>query len=187
MIRLLPATLALLCLSLAACGAGTPGTAEPGDASPANTGQPAFAAADAPPTANVPPTAEAADGDDACILLAGVDLEAALGETAGAPLARGSHCEIRPADAESPASMLVHYVDRNGAASYAQQNALFGIDSAVPDLGDEAIATGTRIHARADDAFLRVQIVRDPTGPARQIRPDEVVAITRQIAQNAGW
>ena len=29
------------------------------------------------------------------------------------------------------------------------------IDNAVPDLGDEAIATGTRIHARAGDAFLR--------------------------------
>lgn len=184
MIRPMPSMLAALCLSLAACGAGTPDTAAVPDAD-VNPNDPAMAAAPTPP-ADSPPSA-GRDDNAACAMLASMDLEAALGEAARAPVARGNHCDVKPIDAASPASMLVHYLDRNGAASYTQQNALFGIDSAVSDLGDEAIATGTRIHARAGDAFLRVQIVRDPTGPARQIRPDEVAAITRQIAKNAGW
>ena len=182
----MPNMLAALCLSLAGCGAATPDTAAVPDADAASRDHPATVAAAMSPAAR-PPSADSNDGDGACAMLAGVDLEAALGEAAAAPVDRGNHCDVKPADAASPASMLVHYVDRNGAAIYTQQNGLFGIDNAVDELGDEAIATGTRIHARSGDAFLRVQIVRDPTGPARQIRPDDVAAIARQISRNAGW
>jgi len=182
----MPSMLAALCLSLAACGAGTPDTAAAPDADTANSNDPARMAAATPPPGNAP-SVDPVDRGGACAMLAGVDLQAALGEAAAAPVDRGNQCDVEPVDAASPASMLVHYVDRDGAAIYAQQNGLFGIDNAVPDLGDEAIATGTRIHARAGDAFLRVQIVRDPAGPAPQIRPGEVAAITRQVARNAGW
>ena len=190
MTRTMPSMLAALCLSLAGCGAGTPDTAAAPDADAASSDHPTLVAPATPATGSAP-SADRSDSDididGACAMLAGVDLEAALGEAAAAPVDHGHHCDVKPADAASPASMLVDYADRNGAAIYIQQNALFGTDNAVADLGDEAIATGTRIHARSGDAFLRVQIVRDPTGPARQIRPGEVAAIARQISRNAGW
>ncbi len=181
MIRPVAAVLATLCLSLGACGG------DPVDSAHAVDPRPAAVPASAASPASAPRTAGSADPPDVCALLAGVDLDAALGEAAGPPRASGERCDVGPVDTTSPASMLVHYADRGGAALYARQNALFGIESPVPDLGDEAIATGIRIHALAGDAFLRVQIVRNPVGSARQIRPDEVAAISRQIARTAGW
>lgn len=186
MIHPTAAVLAALCLSLAACGGGSADSAKAADPHPAPV-QAATTPAGAVPPASAPGPAASVESLDICALLAGVDLDAALGEAAGPPRASGAHCEIKPADASSPASMLVHYADRGGAALYARQNALFGVDSPLPDLGDEAIATGTRIHALAGDAFLRVQIVRNPAGSARQIRPDQVATISRQIARTAGW
>ena len=187
MIRPVPIALAALCLALAACAAGDDATGTPpASATPAAApvATPVAATpAEPAPVAAAPPAA----GSDTCTLLAGVDLDAALGEPAAVPVARGAHCDVRPQRADSTASLLVHHVQRGGAAIYAQQNALMGVEGPLSDLGDEAIHTGSRVHARSGDEFLRVQAVRHPMGPARQIRHAEVADISRQIARNAGW
>lgn len=176
-----PALLPLaLCALLAACGAEAPAPAQPAAASTASV-----------PTASpgVPPaaSAEPAEAADACALLDGIDIDALLGEPAAPAHATGTQCNIRPVDAASPASLMLQYLPDKGAANYAQQNALFGIDAEVTGLGDEAIVTGTRVHARSGDRFLRLQVVRNPASPMSQVKPDEVVETSRRIAGNAGW
>lgn len=179
MIRPIPAAL-VLGLALGACSQGSTDT--PATPPPAPASEPAAAA-----SGDASPAAVDAAGVDTCALLSGVDLDAALGEAAATPRAHGNNCDVKPADVASPASMLVQYVPRNGAATYAQQNALFGVDAKVQTLGNEAVASGNRIHARAGDAFLLVQVVRNPVGAARQISPEDVADISRRIAANAGW
>ena len=121
-----PALLPLaLCALLAACGAEAPAPAQPAAASTASV-----------PTASpgVPPaaSAEPAEAADACALLDGIDIDALLGEPAAPAHATGTQCNIRPVDAASPASLMLQYLPDKGAANYAQQNALFGIDGVDP-------------------------------------------------------
>src|SRR5690606_6733270 len=105
----MPSMLAALCLSLAGCGVGTPDTAAVPDADATSRDPPAMVAAATSP-ATRPPSADSNDSDGGCAMLAGVDLEAALGEAAAAPVDRGNHCGVKPPDAAIPASIPVPYL-----------------------------------------------------------------------------
>lgn len=176
-----PSACLLFCLLLAGCERGPPFAAVapvPIQETRGDTG----------PSSNPDPRGLAtADASATCELLAGVDLQAALGEPPAAPRASGSQCTVHTAQAGSPASLHVQFLQRGGAAVYAQQNALLGVEHAIDGLGEEAVATGNRVHARAGDTFLGVQLVRNPVGPARQASVEEVTALARALADNAGW
>ena len=175
-----------MCMLLAACGGGdtnpSVSAASSVDARPGQTVVPPLNSDPRPERRELPD-----QGSDACALLAGIDVDAALGEAAGPTQSSPTTCNIKPVDAASPASLMLQYLPDRGATSYAQQNELFGVDAPVAGLGDEAIVTGTRVHARSGERFLRLQIVRNPASQMPQITAGEVVETSRRVAANAGW
>ncbi|HEY8545324.1 MAG TPA: hypothetical protein VIL36_09765 [Acidimicrobiales bacterium] len=183
-------------LGLAACGSGGSGGS---DGSDGGDGPDADATESADVDVTVGTTtpgdgatddttgsASPASGADPCALLDGIDLAAVLAEAPGEPEPASTTCVVRAADPTSHARLDLGYVTTDGAAEYAGMNDLLGVDGPVAGIGEEAISTGSRIHARSGDEFFFIQVVRNAaTGP--QIDVAGLTPVAQAIAGNAGW
>jgi hypothetical protein len=127
------------------------------------------------PAAEGTTTAPAGDGDDegsssggggmfleeVCPLLEGVDVDGLLGEEGGEPQPSSGVCRIRPASEDSSGNLqLVVNTDRGGS-NFDRQKELFGVDSEVDGLGDEAFRSGAYLFVRTGDTLVFMQVVRD--------------------------
>jgi len=145
-------------------------------AEPLSEGEPAEADADAGP-------------DDAavCVLLAGQSVEELLAEPAGPPRDSGGVCKIEAAGADSAGSIVLQVVPDGGAATFANQKTLLGVDAEVAALGDEAFQSGKRIDVLSGDRHLYLQVVRDPLNPARQVDDAALLAAAQAVFAATGW
>lgn len=155
------------------------------------------------PASSTPDDANTTDdfgGVDVCGLLEGIDLDEALGEPAGDPTPTREQCTVLGVDTDSPASINISFIPDGGTDRYAKQNELLGmddqdldesdlaqLDGPVDGLGDEAVKDGPIIHARKDDQFLRVQVLRSPLGEAGPMDPEDLIALAQTVADNAEW
>ena len=123
-----------------------------------------------------------------CVLLEGIDVAALLGEDPGAPEEGNGVCKIEPADAASPASLVLQVVDgANGATFYERDRDLLGVSSEIADLGDEAYFAGKRVNVLVRGTYVYLQVLRDPAGGAGQVDDAELVDATATVLANGEW
>ncbi|MGK2948538.1 MAG: hypothetical protein ACSLFP_08180 [Acidimicrobiales bacterium] len=99
--------------------------------------------------------------DDPCPLLEGVDLEALLGEPAGAPEAGTQTCRVQPAAEGSRGNLQLVVATSRAADNYDTQQETFGVDSEVAGLGDAAFHSGPYLFVLDGEVLAFVQVIRD--------------------------
>lgn len=99
--------------------------------------------------------------DDPCPLLEGVDLEALLGEPAGAPEAGTQTCRVQPAAEDSRGNLQLVVATSRAADNYETQQETFGVDSEVAGLGDAAFHSGPYLFVLDGEVLAFVQVIRD--------------------------
>ena len=142
-------------------GVEAPGTTEAAADSPAATATTTGGAEEGDAGAG------AAGGDvDACAYLAGVDLEALVGEPVATPEAStdmlGATCVVDPV-ADTSAGLRLIVTDQEPADNYANQREVLGVDSEVTGLGDEGFHTGPYLFVLRGEKLLFLQVVQDAT------------------------
>jgi hypothetical protein len=123
----------------------------------------------APDTASDDGEGEGAEGSasgdvDACAALAGVDIEALVGEPVmppdGSTDMMGAACNVDPVS-ESSAGLRLIVSDQEPEDNYANQQETFGVDTEVEGLGDKAFHTGPYLFVLAGDQLVFLQVVQD--------------------------
>jgi hypothetical protein len=201
-----------LAFSLAGCGSDEDATADetsPVVAEPADT-EPADAAPDTEPPATDPPDTENTDAaasdtdspttdapatggagyDDPCELLVGVDLDALLGEPVGTPEGElndiADMCSADMVNEESRGSVALSVTTNSAADNYVNLEELFGVDTEISGLGDQAFHSGPYVVVLAGDTLVNFQVIRDAAFGLGVPDPDMEVAAAQILANLAG-
>ena len=108
--------------------------------------------------------ASAVDGS-ACSLLAGIDVASLIGEPVGEPTIEedGARqvCEVLPIDSASSASVSLTVISSEAAQRFAETEEMFGVDSRVDDLGDDAFHSGPVLAVLSGDRAFVLWILGD--------------------------
>ncbi len=101
----------------------------------------------------------------ACTLLAEIDLAGLIGEPVGPPAIDDSDgtdsCVVEPASTDSTAAMSLTIMDTQAAERFAETEEIFGVDSTVDGLGDEAFHSGPVLAVLDGDRAVVLWIMGD--------------------------
>lgn len=116
------------------------------------------------PTEPSTPATAPTSASDPCDVLAGVDLEALVGEPVTEPNGSddlmGASCRVDPVS-DSHAGLRVVVSDQEAADNFENQREVLGVDTEAAGIGDKAFHTGPYLIVLDGDRLVLIQVVRD--------------------------
>lgn len=164
-----------------------PPATDPVDTQPADT-EPADTEPTDSPTTDAPATG--GSYDDPCELLAGVDLDAVLGEPAGTPEGElndiADMCTVESTSEGTRGSLVLSVSTNSAADNFVNLEELFGVDAEITGLGDQAFHSGPYVIVLAGDTLVNFQAIRDASIGFAVPDPDAEAAVAQILTNLAG-